>query len=233
MSDATIRVLICEDQRLMRESLRVVLDLEPGMTVVGEARDGAEGIRLAEALQPDVILMDIKMPVLDGVAATAAITTRLPGAKVIILTTFDTDTYVFDAIEAGALGYLLKDVPAAELATTIRRVQAGEAFIQPGVATKLLMEYGRRGRLAHPPAAGGPAPVPAPGSPAPAPPDDLSEREQDVLRLLAQGASNREIADQLFLAEGTVKNHVSNILMKLHAANRTHAATLARARGLI
>lgn len=217
-----IGLLICEDQVLMRDSLRVVLDLEPGLRVVGLAGDGIEAVEQAALAHPDVILMDIKMPRLNGVEATAAITTRMPGARVIILTTFDSDDYVFEAIKAGAMGYLLKDVPTGELVATIKRVAAGETFIQPTVATKLLMEYSHRGRLGSDKAFT-PAPID----------EDLSEREKDVLKLLARGASNREIADTLTLAEGTVKNHVSSILLKLHAANRTHAATLARERGLI
>ena len=223
---APIRVLVCEDQTLMREGLRTVLDLEPGFSVVGTAMDGAEAVRLAQVLRPDIVLMDVQMPRQNGVQATAAITARGLPSRVIILTTFDYEDYVFDAIKAGAVGYLLKDTPAAELAATIRRVHAGDSFIQPKVATKLLMEFGRKG--------GGPAPAesstPTSGELGP---EQLSQREVDVLRLLAQGASNRDIADQLILAEGTVKNHVSSILMKLHANNRTQAANLARERGLI
>jgi len=233
--DNVVRILVCEDQTLMRESLRTVLDLEPGFCVVGEAADGEEGLRLAETLCPDIVLMDVQMPRQNGVQATAAITARRLPCRVIILTTFDYEDYVFDAIKAGAVGYLLKDTPATELATTIRKVYAGESFIQPKVATKLLMEFGRRGAAIG-------------GDSAPAAREEragvlgngdsnalegLSQREADVLRLLAQGASNRDIADQLVLAEGTVKNHVSNILMKLHAANRTQAVSLARQRGLI
>jgi two-component system response regulator DegU len=221
MSDSAIRILICEDQTLLRDSLRTVLDLEPGLHVVGEAADGIEAIAQAEALRPDVVLMDIKMPRLDGVRATAAITTRQPGTRLIILTTFDHDEYVFEAVEAGALGYLLKDVPAADLIATIRRVHAGERFIQPETAARVLRDYDRRGYL-------GPTATSTADNL-----DHLSEREMDVLHLLARGASNREIADDLVLAEGTVKNYVSNILAKLHAANRTHAATLARQQGLI
>ena len=226
--DAPIRLLICEDQTLMREGLRTVLELEPGFEVVGEAADGAEAVQLAERLRPDIVLMDIQMPRQNGVQATAAITARDLPSRVIILTTFDYEDYVFDAIKAGAMGYLLKDTPAADLAATIRRVYAGEAFIQPKVATKLLMEFGRRG-------ASGQRPPEHEGEVGEdeAAPEDLSQREVDVLRLLAHGASNREIAEQLVLAEGTVKNYVSNILMKLHAANRTQAANLARERGLI
>ena len=214
MTAPAIRLLICEDQRLMRETLRTVLDLEPGLCVVGEAADGIASVQQALDLRPDVILMDVKMPQRNGVEATAAITTRLPDARIIILTTFDHDEYAFQAVEAGAMGYLLKDVPTNDLIATIRRVYAGERFIQPTVATRLLMDYQQRGRMGDLP-------------------DKLSEREMDVLRLLAMGASNHDIAERLVLAEGTVKNHVSNILMKLHAANRTHAATLARERGLI
>jgi len=261
-----LRLLICEDQTLMREGLRTVLELEPGFAVVGEAADGAEAVRQAELLRPDVVLMDVQMPRQNGVEATAAITARGLPCRVIILTTFDYDDYVFDAIKAGAVGYLLKDTPAAELAATIRMVHAGESFIQPRVATKLLMEYGRRGGLGgmstgistgesgaadtppSPPTGTtttehrtfGSAPdgdqQAAPGVPNAIEgdgPDQLSQREIDVLRLLARGASNRDIAEKLVLAEGTVKNHVSNILIKLHAANRTQAANLARERGLI
>jgi len=184
------------------------------------------------------VLMDVQMPRQNGVQATAAITARGLPCRVIILTTFDYEDYVFEAIKAGAVGYLLKDTPATELADTIRSVAAGESFIQPRVATKLLMEYGRREAL-------GAAPIPSPAREAAQQTngsgigkdqvcyDSLSQREVDVLRLLAQGASNRDIAETLVLAEGTVKNHVSNILAKLHAANRTQAANLARERGLI
>src|SRR6185312_3376878 len=163
---------------------------------------------------PDIVLMDIQMPRMSGVQATAALTTTDPAARVIILTTFDYEDYVFDAIKAGAMGYLLKDVPARELIDVVRRVHAGESFIQPNVASKLLLEFGRRQR-----------PPQAPTGPQA---DDLTERERDVLTLLAEGRSNRDIGATLHLAESTVKNHVSNILSKLHAANRTHAVTLAR-----
>jgi DNA-binding NarL/FixJ family response regulator len=216
-----IRILICEDQTLMREGLKTILELdggEPPFEIIGEAADGEEAVRQARKLSPDVALMDIQMPRQNGVQATAAITTTLPATRVIILTTFDNDDYVFEAIKAGAMGYLLKDTPANELAATIRRVQQGESFIQPQVATKLLMEFGRRGTITRDQASED---------------EDLSQRELDVLKLLAQGASNREIASRLVLAEGTIKNHVSNILIKLHAANRTQAANLARERGFI
>ncbi|HKT40334.1 MAG TPA: response regulator transcription factor [Ktedonobacterales bacterium] len=229
-----IRLLICEDQTLMREGLHTVLTLEPGFEVVGEALDGAQAVQLAEHLRPDIVLMDVQMPRQNGVQATAAITARNLPCRVIILTTFDYEDYVFEAIKAGAVGYLLKDTPAAQLATTIRQVYAGESFIAPRVATKLLMEFGRRGTLRPQDASqeatgerGGNGNGNGNGD------GELSQREVEVLRLLAQGESNREIGDRLALAEGTVKNYVSNILMKLHAANRTQAANLARERGLI
>lgn len=221
----TIRILISEDQMLMRQGLHTVLELEPGFQVVAEAANGEEAIERYNELQqqgkgPDVVLMDIQMPVKNGVQATAAITTAHPGARVIILTTFDYEDYVFEAIKAGAMGYLLKDVPAEELTSTIRKVYAGEPFIQPKVASKLLVEFGRKGRTTA-------------NQPTGSVDEELSTREIEVLKLLAAGASNREIADKLVLAEGTVKNHVSNILSKLHAENRTHAAKLARERKII
>jgi DNA-binding NarL/FixJ family response regulator len=191
------------------------------MRVVAEAEDGAQAVqRYAELYElgqaPDVVLMDVQMPHQNGVQATAAITTAFPGARVIILTTFDYEEYVFEAVKAGAQGYLLKDMPANELAETIRRVHAGEPVIQPRLASKLLLEFGRQKRISQTPAD-----------------EILTAREIEVLKLLAAGASNRDIADQLILAEGTVKNHVSNILSKLHAENRTQAANLARERKLI
>jgi len=224
----TIRILLCEDQTLMRQGLHTVLDLEPGFQVIGEAANGEEAIARYTELQqaqlgPDIVLMDIQMPRKNGVQATAAIITHDPAAKVIILTTFDYEDYVFEAIKAGARGYLLKDVPATELTSTIRKVYAGEPFIQPQLASKLLVEFGRKGRTA----------LPQPPHPQQPQAEDLSGRETDVLKLLAAGASNREIADKLVLAEGTVKNHVSNILSKLHAENRTQAANMARKRNII
>lgn len=208
-----IRILLAEDQTLLRQGLRTILDLEPGLTVVGEAADGEEAVSSAISLKPDIVLMDIQMPRRSGVEATSLITAACPETRVVVLTTFDYDEYVFDAIKGGAMGYLLKDVPAPELIDTVRRIHAGESFIQPSVASKVLLEYGRRSR------------VPTG--------EELTERERDVLQLLAAGDSNREIGEKLYLAEGTVKNHVSNILGKLHAANRTQAVALAREQGLI
>ena len=228
-----IRILLCEDQTLMRQGLHTVLELEDGFQVVGEAIDGEDAIAQYTSLQqrklgPDVVLMDIQMPRKNGVEATAIITEQHPNARIIMLTTFDYDDYVFDAVKAGAMGYLLKDVPANELAGTIRKVAMGEPFIQPKMASKLLIEFGRKGRTTPPSQT---AVTSTPLTPVQG--EDLSTRETSVLKLLAAGASNREIADRLVLAEGTVKNHVSNILGKLHAENRTHAAKVARERKII
>lgn len=219
MSEATaappIRVLLAEDQTLMREGLRTILDLEDGFRVVAEAADGEAAVGRALATRPDIVLMDVEMPKLSGVEATARIAAALPATRVVILTTFDRDDYVFEGIKAGARGYLLKETSADELLATIRRVHAGETAIQPELAPRLIAEFGRR-RSADAPAY-----------------EPLTDRERDVLRLLAAGQSNKEIARDLRLAEGTVKNHVSTVLDKLHAANRTQAALVARDRGLI
>jgi DNA-binding NarL/FixJ family response regulator len=208
----SIRVLIVEDQTLMRHGLKTILDLEPGLRVVGEAADGEAGVHMALELDPDVILMDVRMPKLNGIEATEAICSVWPEAKVIILTTFGRDDYVFQGVRAGALGFLLKDTPADNLIQTIRRIHAGEVFIQPEIASRMLREL---------------------ISPHATPIEPLTEREREVLVLLAQGHSNREIAASLVLAEGTVKNHVSNILSKLQAENRTQAADIARRYGLV
>ncbi|GHO45804.1 response regulator [Ktedonospora formicarum] len=217
----TIRILLCEDQTLMRQGLRTILELEQGLQVVGEAADGEEAVSQYNTLRdqglgPDIVLMDVQMPRMSGVQATAVLTTSDAGARVIILTTFDYEDYVYDAIKAGAMGYLLKDVPADELVATIRQVYAGEASIQPKIANKLLMDFGRKGRASNTKQQ-----------------EELSPREIEILKLLAEGASNRRIAEKLVLAEGTVKNHVSNILSKLHTENRTQAVYLARQRKLL
>jgi DNA-binding NarL/FixJ family response regulator len=212
-----IRLLICEDQTLMRQGLATILGLEPGITVVGEAENGQEAVERVAELQPDIVLMDVQMPIMDGVEATRIITGRHPGSRVIILTTFDYEEYVFEGVKAGAMGYMLKDTPAPELVSTIKRVHEGERFIQPAVASKILFEFaGGRTRTDEQEAT-----------------EPLSEREIEITSRLAQGMSNREIADDLALAEGTVKNYVSNILSKLHAANRVQAVNTARQRKLI
>lgn len=209
-----IRLLITEDQALMREGLKTILGLEPGFEIVGDATNGQEAIEKVELLQPDVVLMDVQMPVLDGVEATRIISSRFPGTRVVILTTFDYEEYVFEGVKAGAMGYLLKDSPATELVSTIRRVHGGERFIQPAVASKILFEFAQHEKRSQEY-------------------EPLSDREIEILSRLGQGRSNREIADDLSLAEGTVKNYVSNILSKLHAANRVQAINLARQHKLI
>jgi DNA-binding NarL/FixJ family response regulator len=219
MSDK-IRVLVADDQQLVREGLRVLLDLTPDIHVVGEAGNGNEAIERARQIQPDVVLMDVRMPGLDGVAATRRLRETCPEVKVIILTTFDDDEYVFDGLRAGAVGYLLKDVPSEQLAEAIRAAARGEAFIQPSVTRKVVAEFARltereRLRREQPLA------------------DPLSAREMEVLALLAEGLSNREIADRLTIALGTVKNHVSNILSKLDARDRTQAILRAQEIGLL
>lgn len=221
----------------MRQGLRTILELEPGFQVVGEAADGEEAVIQHRKLRemdcgPDIVLMDIEMPHMSGVQATAALTTSDAAARVIILTTFDYEEYVFDAIKAGAMGYLLKDVPADDLMATIRQVYAGTPSIQPSLANKLLIEFGRRGRSSVEASAGTPANTPT-GTPRSQRSEELSPREVEILKLIAQGASNRKIAEQLVLAEGTVKNHVSNILNKLHTENRTQAVYLAREHKLL
>jgi DNA-binding NarL/FixJ family response regulator len=207
-----IRILLAEDQTLMRQGLKTILELESSFEVAGEAEDGKAAVKLALQLRPDIILMDVQMPQLNGVEATAAICRAWPEARVIILTTFDRDDYVFQGVRAGAVGYLLKDLPSPKLIETIRRVHDGEVFIQPEIASRTLR-----------------AALHSPGVLV----EPLSEREHEVLVMLAQGIPNKEIADKLHLAEGTVKNHVSNILGKLQAQNRTEAADIARKRGLI
>jgi DNA-binding NarL/FixJ family response regulator len=214
-----VRILIVDDQRLMREGLRTLLELEAGLETAGEAEDGLAALEKYAALQPDVVLMDIRMPRLDGVEATRRMLLRWPEARVIILTTFDDDAIVFDGLRAGALGYLLKDVSGEELAEAIRKVASGGALIEPSVARKVLAEFARLAEPARPAAEQLPEP--------------LSEREQEILRLMAQGANNRQIASQLFLAEGTVKNYVSTILDKLSVQDRTQAALRARDLGLL
>jgi DNA-binding NarL/FixJ family response regulator len=217
-----ISILLVDDQRLMREGLRTLLELEPDLRVAGEEGDGQAAIDAYSTLQPDVVLMDIRMPIMDGVEATRRLREQWSEARVIILTTFDDDAYIFEGLRAGALGYLLKDVSGQELADAVRTVAAGGALIEPSVARRVLAEFAR---LA-------PADASRQGSEqATAMP--LSEREREILRLVAGGLSNREIADRLYLAEGTVKNHVTTILQKLGVRDRTQAALQARELGIV
>jgi DNA-binding NarL/FixJ family response regulator len=214
-----IRVLLVDDQALFREGLRTLLSLTPDLEIVGEAEDGEDAIRQAARLDPDVVLMDLKMPILDGVEATRRLHAHRPDCRVIILTTFDDDEYVFEGLRAGAIGYMLKDTPSENLAEAIRAAARGESFLQPSVAAKVVAEFTRLASVA-------PQSVIELVEP-------LSERELEVLRKLAAGATNREIATALVIAEGTVKNHITNILGKLDVKDRTQAALKARELGLV
>lgn len=215
----TIRVLLVDDQALFREALGTILSLQPDLQVVGEAANGQEALAAAAEHQPDVILMDLNMPILDGVAATRRLKESGAAARVIVLTTFDNDETVFDGLRAGAVGYLLKDVSSAKLVEAIRAAAHGESFLQPSIAAKVLAEFNRlEERVAAPPSLLV---------------DPLSDRELEILRRLAAGDSNKEIAAHLFITEGTVKNHVTNILGKLGVRDRTQAALRAREMGLL
>ena len=207
----SIRVLIADDQSLVRAGFRLVLENHDDLEVVGEASNGEEAIHSAGRLEPDVVLMDIRMPELDGIAATREITRRYP-ARVLVLTTYDLDEYVYDALQAGASGFLLKDTPPDQLAAGIRAVAAGEALLAPTVTRRLIEEFARV--------------RPAPQA-RPAELDELTPREFDVLRHLARGLSNAEIAEQLFLSDTTVKTHVAHLLGKLGLRDRVQAVVLA------
>jgi DNA-binding NarL/FixJ family response regulator len=212
-------VLVVDDQALFREALVTLLGARPEVEVVGEAGDGQQALERAAALQPDVVLMDLHMPVLDGIATTRRLRVEQPGVRVLALTTFDDDEDVFAALRAGALGYLLKDVSSDRLVEAVLSAARGESVLQPSVAAKVVARFAQLDDAPRPRSQ--PLVVP------------LSERELDVLRLLADGCSNREIAAALFLAEGTVKNHVTNVLGKLGARDRTQAALRARALDLL
>jgi len=214
-----IRILLVDDQALFRESLNAFLSLQPEFTVVGEAANGEEALRLAGSLKPQVVLMDVRMPVMDGVEATRRLHAAQPGCRVIVLTTFDDDEYVFEALRNGAVGYLLKDTSADKLFEAVRAAARGESFLQPSIAAKVVEEFARLARQ-------------APERPQPLP-EALSPRELEILRLVAAGATNREIAARLYITEGTVKNHVTEILGKLGVTDRTQAALKARDLGLV
>ncbi len=231
-----VRVLVVDDQELIREGIASLLGLQPGIAVVGTARDGAAGAELAVALAADVVLMDVRMPGGDGTEAIALIRRELPGCQVVMLTTFDDEEYVVQALRAGAAGYLLKDLPAAELAAAVRLAHAGIAQFGAQAVGRLAAAIARQGQSAPPPSV--PA-EPVSGRPdgtvpvQPGQPDQLTARETDVLRLVARGATNREIASRLFLSEGTVKNHLSRILARLGLRDRTQAAIYAHDHGLL
>jgi len=210
-----IRVIICDDQAIIRDGLEMLLKLEHDIAVVGLAQDGAEAVDLAAEKSPDLILMDLKMPGMNGVEATRRIRARLPGVKILVLTTYDDDEWFFDAIRAGASGYLLKDTPREKVVEAIRGTVGGKSFVDPMVAGKLMDQVASEQIL-----------------PSAAITDRLSDREVAVLRLLARGLSNPEIASQLHLSEGTVRNHVSAIFSKLEVSDRTQVAIIAIRHGL-
>ena len=208
-----IRVMIVDDHAIVRKGIRALLATEKDIQVIGEAGDGAEAIAQASTLHPDVILMDLVMPKIDGIGATKQITAQLPGMRILILTSFAADDKVFPAIKAGALGYLLKDTGPQELIQAIHQVYRGEPSLEPSIARKVLTELSTPQTKALTP-------------------DSLTERELGILRLIAQGCSNKEIAEQLVITEMTVRTHVSNVLGKLHLASRTQAALYALKEGL-
>jgi DNA-binding NarL/FixJ family response regulator len=216
----TIRLLLVDDQALFREGLRILLSVHRDLEVVGEAANGKEAVELAADLKPDVVLMDLRMPVLDGAGATRLVRQEHPQTAVIVLTTFDDDENVFEALRAGAAGYLLKDVSSDKLVEAIHAAARGESFLHPSVAAKVIAEFTR---ISGQPARPGAQPLVEP----------LSERELEILAIMATGATNREIAGQLYIAEGTVKNHVTNILGKLDARDRTQAVLKAQQLGIL
>ncbi|GAB3395300.1 response regulator [Amycolatopsis echigonensis] len=210
-------VLICDDQELVRVGLRMIVDSQPDLEVVAEAGDGAEAVELARAQRPDLVLMDVRMPVLDGVAATAQICAELPDTSVLVITTFDLDEYAYSALRAGASGFLVKDAPSDEMLVAIRGVLRGDAMVSPSVTKRLLDRYLSAHRT---------------------PLDEqkletLTEREKDVLGLIARGLSNTEIAATLFIGETTVKTHVGRLLSKLGLRDRVHAVVFAYESGLV
>jgi DNA-binding NarL/FixJ family response regulator len=217
----TIRVLLCDDQALVRGGFRMILEAREDLQVVGEAEDGAQAVRLARQTQPDVILMDVRMPHLDGVEATRQIVAAGSPARILVLTTYDLDDYVYAAIRAGASGFLLKDVQPAQLAEAIRVIAAGDALLAPSVTRRLLGQFARTL----------PGPRFRPASPASL--SALTERETEVLRLLAAGLSNAELAGRLYISEATVKSHVSSLLRKLGLRDRVQAVILTYDTGLV
>ena len=211
----SIRILVADDHNIVRKGIKVLLATEKDMQVVGEAENGLEAVEKAVSLEPDVVLMDIVMPGMDGIEATRKITAERPSTRILVLTSFAADDKVFPAVKAGALGYLLKDSTPQQLVEAIRQVARGEPSLEPSIARKVLQELSNPG-----------------GGTGRQTSDPLTEREMDVLRLIAQGMSNREIAAKIFVAEWTVRSHVSNILGKLHLASRTQAALYALREGL-
>jgi DNA-binding NarL/FixJ family response regulator len=205
-----ITLLLVDDQNLIRQGLKALLELEPDIQVVGEAENGAMAIECVRTLNPNVVLMDIRMPVMDGVAATKAICQQFPNVNVLVLTTFEDDNYVSAAIESGAKGYLLKDTPSEEIAAAIRAVDRGYTHLAPGMLAKIMSGQVKKPSPTLPPEI-----------------EELTPRELEVLKLIAKGANNREIAQVLYISEGTVKNHVTNLLNRLNLRDRTQAAIFA------
>jgi DNA-binding NarL/FixJ family response regulator len=210
-------VLVADDQALMRTGFRMILDAQDDIEVVGEAIDGADAVRRFEELRPDVVVMDVRMPTMDGIEATRRLTAADPPGRVLILTTFDLDEYVYEALRAGASGFLLKDRPSDELVAAVRLVAAGEALLAPSVTRRLIEEFAKR------PGAAGPPPELR----------ELTDREREVLVQLARGLSNAEIAASLFVAETTVKTHVGRVLQKLRLRDRAQAVVLAYESGIV
>jgi DNA-binding NarL/FixJ family response regulator len=213
-----IRVLIVDDQALLRGSFRLLVDTAPDLTVVGEAGTGLEAVSVARAEKPDVILMDVRMPDLDGIEATRRICAEMDGVRVLILTTFDLDSYVYSALRAGASGFLLKDTPPAELLSAIRVIAAGDGLLSPTITRRLIAEFARS---------------PAPSHPLPTSLAGLTDREREVLTHIARGLSNQEIAATLHLSLATVKTHIGRLLHKLHARDRAQLVIIAYESGLI
>lgn len=215
----TIKILLVDDQALFREGLRILLSSQPDFDVIAEAANGEEALRQAAINRPDVVLMDLRMPVLDGVAATRRMHELYPSCRVIALTTFDEDEYIFEGLRAGAFGYLLKDVPSQKLFEAIYAASRGEYFLMPSVTARVMAEFSRLPRS-----------QPVQATPIPSP---LSDREKQILKMVARGASNKEIAEELVIAEGTVKNHLSNIFDKLEARDRMQAVLKSKELGIL
>ncbi|MFI0406445.1 response regulator [Actinomadura sp. 3N508] len=211
-----LRVLVADDQALVRGSFRVLLDTTPGLRTVGEAGTGAEAVELAERERPDVVLMDVRMPEMDGIEATRRICADLPDIRVLILTTFDLDSYVYSALRAGASGFLLKDTPPADLLSAVRVVAAGDSLLAPTVTRRLIAEFVRRPEIQLPPSL-----------------DGLTDREREVLTLVARGLSNTELAEHLHLSPATVKTHIGHLLAKLQARDRAQLVIAAYESGLV
>ena len=218
MSDAVIRILIADDQALVRTGFRMILNAEPDLEVIGEAANGREALQMALEHRPDVVLMDIRMPELDGIEATRRLAARDQRTRVLMLTTFDLNEYVYEALRAGASGFLLKDVPAEQLAAGVRVVAAGDALLAPSITKRLIEEFAHASKPAVPPPSGL---------------DELTPRELEVFKLIARGLSNAELAQELIVSETTVKTHVARVLMKLGIRDRVQAVVLAYESGIV